>query len=331
MIKAFIERADGTVSRDASPESLLAAMRDPKALFWVDLMKPTEEELFLLDEIFGFHPLAIEDTINYSQRPKIEAYNHVGSGCDQGYFYMVFHSPDRETFRENLRTKEIDMFVSERFLVTVHEEEIRSIEEVITRAQVDALRVLDPGVDRLLHNILDHVTDAYQPILDYLQEALDDLEERALNEPTPDVLSEISHKKRELLNLRRIVGPQREVIAQITRGDIPFIRMEARTYFRDVQDNLIRTVETVELYRDLVLGARDIYLSSISNHLNQVMKTLTIISVIGLPLTIITGFFGMNFDAIPGLHSPKGFWAAVSFMGVAVAGMLYLFRQKRWI
>jgi magnesium transporter len=121
------------------------------------------------------------------------------------------------------------------------------------------------------------------------------------------------------------------VIAQITRGEVPFIRESVRVYFRDVQDHLIRIVEMVELYRDLVLGARDIYLSSISNHLNQIMKTLTIISVIGLPLTIVTGFFGMNFDAIPGLHSPKGFWFAVGFMGVAVASMLYLFKSKRWI
>src|SRR5918911_3587615 len=110
-------------------------------------------------------------------------------------------------------------------------------------------------------------------------------------------------KQRELLNLRRIVGPQREVVAQLARGEVPFIREGTRIYLRDVQDHLIRTVEMVELYRDLVMGARDIYLSSISNHLNQIMKTLTIISVIGLPLTVITGFFGMNFDAIPGLHN----------------------------
>jgi magnesium transporter len=331
MLRAFIKRADGSISNDASPQSLTEALRDRRTVFWLDMEKPDDEELGLLDEVFGFHPLAIEDTINYSQRPKIEAYNHVGSGCDQGYFYMVFHSPDRETFRENLRTKEIDMFASERFLLTVHDEEIRSIDEVLQRAQVDAHRVLDPGIDRLLHNILDHVTDAYQPILDYLQEALDDLEERALNEPTPVVLSEISHKKRELLNLRRIVAPQREVIAQITRGEIPFIRMETRTYFRDVQDNLIRTVETVELYRDLVLGARDIYLSSISNNLNQIMKTLTIISVIALPMTIVTSFFGMNFENLPGIHSWWGFLIAMGLMMGLVAFLLYWFKRRKWL
>src|SRR5205823_6404131 len=133
-------------------------------------------------------------------------------------------------------------------------------------------------------------------ILDYLEEALDELEDEALDNPRPEILALIAARKRELLNLRRIVGPQREVVAQLARGEIPYIRESARIYFRDVQDHLIRIVEMVELFRDLVLGARDIYLSTISNHLNQIMKTLTIISVIGLPLTIVTGFFGMNFE-----------------------------------
>jgi magnesium transporter len=337
MLRAFIKKPDGSISNDASPDSLAAAVRDPKTVFWLDMVKPTEEELFLLDEVFGFHPLAIEDTINYSQRPKIESYNHVGDACNQGYFYMVFHSPDLSTFRENLRTKEVDIFVSERYLLTIHEEEMTSIEAIVQRAQVDARRVLDPGIDMLLHSILDHITDHYGPILDWLQEQLDDLEERALDKPTPDVLHQISRKKRELLNLRRIVGPQREVLAQLTRGEVPFIRLETRTYLRDVQDHLIRTVEMVEVYRDLVMGARDIYLSSISNQLNQIMKTLTIFTVIALPATIITSFYGMNFDAervkVWGwiLTHPSGFWVSVVIMVTLIAGLLYLFRRNRWI
>jgi magnesium transporter len=338
MLKAFIERADGTVSRDASPESLLAAMRDPKALFWVDMLKPTEEELFLLDEIFGFHPLAIEDTINYMQRPKIESYDHIGTGCTEGYFYMVFHGPDLASFRDNVRTKELDMFVSARYLVTVHDEEHKAINAILARAEADPRRVLDPGIDMLLHNILDHLTDNYDPILDYLQEALDDLEDRALNEPTQGLLQEISMKKRELLNLRRIVGPQREVLAQLTRGEVPFIRPATRTYLRDVQDHLIRTVEMVELYRDLALGARDIYLSSVSNNLNRIMKALTVITVTALPFTIITSFYGMNFDVdkIGGfwgwmLTTPQGFWLSMGVILAMVGVLIFFFRKYKWI
>jgi len=331
MLRVFIKRPDGSLSTDASTDSLTAAVKDCQSVMWLDMLKPTDDEYALLDEVFGFHPLAIEDAINYSQRPKIESYQHIGDACKTGYFYMVFHGPDLETFKEKLRTKELDMFVSDRYLLTIHEDEFRTTADLLQRAQTDAHVVLDPGIDMLLHSLLDRITDAYMPILDYLGEQMDDIEDRALRNPTPDVLVDISEKKRELLNLRRIVGPQREVVAQLTRGEIPFIRQEARAYFRDVQDHLNRTVETVELYRDLVMGARDIYLSSISNNLNQIMKTLTIISVIALPLTIVTSFFGMNFEAMPLAHSQWGFWIAMTGMiGIEIV-MFWWFRKKRWL
>src|SRR5258706_11073972 len=168
MLKVFIKWPDGSISNDTSTESLAAAVRDRQTVFWLDMLKPTDEEVALLDEVFGFHPLAIEDSVQYTQRPKIESYQHVGDACKVGYFYMVFHGPDLETFKEKLRTKELDMFVSERYLLTIHEEDFRSIDEVLQRATSDARVVLDPGIDMLLYNLLDRITDAYMPILDYL-------------------------------------------------------------------------------------------------------------------------------------------------------------------
>jgi magnesium transporter len=150
---------------------------------------------------------------------------------------MVVHGPDLKTFREHLRTKELDLFVSARYLVTIHEEEMKSVMTALTRMKADPLGMLSRGTDLLLHNILDYLVDHYTPILDYLEEALDALEERALNDPQPSVLAEIAQKKKELLNLRRIVGPQREVVAQLTRGEVPFIRESTRVYLRDVQDH----------------------------------------------------------------------------------------------
>jgi magnesium transporter len=331
MLTLYVLNADRTVTSDFSIPTLYSALRDPNAVFWLDMLKPTDEEIALLDDVFGFHPLAIEDTINYAQRPKIESYNHIGDAMTTGYFYMVFHGPDLETFREHLRTKELDLFVSARYLVTIHEEEMKSIKTVLNRVSADPLGMLSRGTDLLLHSVLDYLVDHYTPILDYLEEALDDLEERALNDPQPSVLQEIATKKKELLNLRRIVGPQREVVAQLTRGEVPFIRESTRVYLRDVQDHLIRVVEMIELYRDLVLGSRDIYLSAIGNNTNQVMKTLTIISVIGLPFTIVTGFFGMNFFDSEGMHSNGLFVMAIAVMGAAVAGLLVWFRMRKWI
>jgi magnesium transporter len=336
MLTAFIKHGDGRVTRDPTPEALARAVRDPDCVFWLDMLKPGDEDLALLDDVFGFHPLAIEDTIQYAQRPKIESYNHVGDACRSGYFYMVFHGPDLETFRQKLRTKELDLFVSDRYLITIHEEKMTSVREVLDRAEADAARMLDRGTDVLLYLILDHMVDHYQPILDYLQDALDVLEERALTNPKPEVLTEISFKKRELLNLRRIVAPQREVVAQLTRGDVPFIREGTRVFLRDVQDHLIRTVETVELYRDLVLGARDIYLSSISNNLNHIMKVLTIITVVALPMTVVTSFFGMNFsEDIPVwgwfLKHTAGLLAAMLIVMLLVLGLLAMFWNKGWL
>src|SRR5687768_3585657 len=211
MLTLYILRGDGRVTSECSIPTLVSALRDPGCTFWLDMLKPTDEEIALLDDVFGFHPLAIEDTINYAQRPKIESYNHIGDAMTTGYFYMVFHGPDQETFRERLRTKELDLFVSARYLVTVHDEEMKSVLTVLNRTRSDPVGMLSRGTDLLLHNILDYLVDHYEPILDYLDEALDELEERALNDPKPAVLHEIASKKKELLNLRRIVGPQREV------------------------------------------------------------------------------------------------------------------------
>lgn len=330
MIQAFIKFGDGRTSTDASEAGVLAALRDPNATFWIDMEAPTDDELALLDDVFGFHPLAIEDTIQYNQRPKIESYNHIGDANQQGYFYMVIHGPDLQHFRENLRTKELDIFVSQRYLLTIHDENHRSIADVAARARLDPRVVLDPGIDLLLYNILDHLVDNYNPILDFLQEEIDDLEEQAITDPKPELLPRIAAKKRDLLNLRRIIGPQRDVLAILTRGEVPFIRETARTYLRDVQDHLIRAVELIELYRDLTVSARDIYLSSVSNNLNTVMKTLTIITVIALPLNVVTGFWGMNFELLP-VGSTLAFWISIALMLGTVTALLMLFRRLRWL
>lgn len=331
MLSVFIRTGDGKIYVDDDPSHLVEALHDPKAVFWVDIDRPSEEELALLDDVFGFHPLAIEDTINYQQRPKIESYDHLGDMNRQGYFYMVIHGPDLQAFKEKVRTKELDIFVSERYMVTIHEEPMSSIEAVMKRMRADPARMLSAGIDLLLHAELDMLVDHYGPILDHMQEEIEDLEERAINQPSPSLLQEISQEKRNLTTLRRIIGPQRDVLAQLTRGEVPFIRETTRIYFRDVQDHLIRAVELIELYRELIASARDLYLTSISNNLNVIMKTLTIITVVTAVLNVITGFFGMNFEHMPGLHSVWTFWVIVILMMSVVSMLIYLFWRRKWL
>jgi magnesium transporter len=335
-LSAFIKFGDGRLSTDASPTNLAAALRDHGAVFWVDIDKPEDEDYALLDDVFGFHPLAIEDSINRAQRPKIESYNHVGDACQQGYFYMVIHGVDPHQAKKHLQTQELDMFMSERYLITIHDEDMGPIAIAKARAATDAKIVLDPGIDILLYRILDRLVDAYQPILDDMQDELDELEEEAAVDPQPELLPRIALKKRELLTLRRVIGPQREVLAQLTRGDDPFNRECTRINQRDVGDHIARAGEMIELYRDLVIGARDIYMSSISNNLNKIMKTLTIITVIALPMTVITSFFGMNFNAeLPLwgwlLNHPSGFWVSMAVILGMIAGLLLVFRRLKWL
>jgi magnesium transporter len=330
MLTAFARFADGKISRESTPQALSAALADPQARLWVDMENPTAEELAYLEKVFHFHPLAIEDATHRAQRPKLENYTQVADVCQHGYYYMVIHGPDLETFKEHLQTKELDSFFSDRYLVTVHEKRMKSIDECRERAAADGT-MLERGIDWILYLILDHLVDTYLPILDNLEEELDGIEEEALTSPTPNLLVRIAAKKRELLNFRRNIGPQREVIAQLTRGEVPFIRENVRIYFRDVQDHLIRTVETVELYRDLIMGARDIYLSSVSNHLNQIMKTLTIISVIAMPIMVVTSFFGMNFERMPAIHSPTGFWITMTLTAIFEVLVIWLIKWKGWL
>src|SRR4051812_29224847 len=331
MLTAFARFADGKISRETTPEALSRALLDPAARLWLDMENPTAEELSLLEKVFHFHPLAIEDATHRAQRPKLENYTQVADVCQHGYYYMVIHGPDLETFKEHLQTKELDSFFSDRYLVTCHEKRMKSIEEVRERAGTDAGVMLEKGIDWVIYLILDHLVDTYLPILDNLEEELDTIEEHALTQPTPDLLVRIAGKKRELLDFRRNIGPQREVIAQLTRGEVPFIRESVRIYFRDVQDHLIRTVETVELYRDLIMGARDIYLSSVSNHLNQIMKTLTIISVIVMPIMAVTSFFGMNFEKMPAIHSLTGFLITMGCTAVFEVFLIWLIKRKGWL
>lgn len=328
MLHAFIRFGDGSVSTEATPENIERAFKDERSLFWVDFDQ-CDQELKLLDSIFHFHPLAIEDALGHVERAKIDRYLDPDPLHPKGYVYLVVHGPDLER-TEALRTKELDCFLSDRYLLTMHERRLRACEETVQHAGKDPNRFFDLGSDGMLHAVLDRLIDEYEPILDTLQEQIDRLEEVATLNPRPELLRKISREKRELMELRRTVGPSREVLAQLTRGEVPFIRESVRLYLRDVSDHLNRVVESIEMYRDLVTSARDIYLSSLSNNLNQIMKTLTAITVIFLPLNLVTGFFGMNLE-IPGIHSHIAFWLAMAAMLGASMTLAWWLKRKRWL
>ncbi len=333
MLTALIKSGDGRMMRATDPADLSAAFNDLSAQFWVDLSAPTEAEYALLKDLFGFHPLAVEDAVHEVQRPKLESYALVGDKLKTDYFFLVIHGPDLDQDPDNLfHTTELDVFFSQRYLVTIHEDPMASVRDTFARAQTYPEGKETLEVDILLYELLDRLVDRYVPILDDFQELLDKLEEVAIEDPPPEFLVTISDRKTELLNLRRIMTQQRDILGQLTRGEVPFMGQMSRIYFRDVLDHLNREVETIDIYRDLLMGCRDIYMSSINNRLNRIMKTLAIISIVTLPLTVITSFFGMNFaDTIPGFTKPLTFVAAMLLMFCLPFVFLYLFRKKGWL
>jgi magnesium transporter len=333
MLTAFVKFSDGHTMRCTDPADLSTAYYDPSAQFWLDLSGPTEAEYALLKDLFGFHPLAVEDATHEVQRPKLESYALVGDKLKTDYFFLVIHGPDLDPDPNNLfHTTELDIFFSERYLVTVHDDPMAPVSEMFARVQTYPEGKLTLDVDILLYELLDRLVDKYVPIIDDFQELLDKLEELAIEDPPPEFLVTVSDRKTELLNLRRIMTQERDILGQLTRGEVPFMGQLSRIYFRDVLDHLNREVETIDIYRDLLMGCRDIYMSSINNQLNRIMKTLAIISIVTLPLTVITSFFGMNFaDTIPGFTKPFTFAAAMLLMICLPFVFLYLFRKKGWL
>jgi magnesium transporter len=333
MLTVFVKFGDGHTMRTTDPSDLSTAFYDPSAQFWADLSGPTEAEYALLKDLFAFHPLAVEDVIQEVQRPKLESYAMVGDKLKTDYFFLVIHGPDLDPDPDHLfHTTELDIFFSQRYLVTIHEDPMAALSEMFARVETYHENKQTLEVDILLYELLDRLVDKYVPILDDFQELLDKLEELAIENPPPEFLVTVSDRKTELLNLRRIMTQQRDILGQLTRGEVPFMGQLSRIYFRDVLDHLNREVETIDIYRDLLMGCRDIYMSSINNQLNRIMKTLAIISIVTLPLTVITSFFGMNFaDTIPGFTKPITFAAAMLLMICLPFVFLYLFGKKGWL
>jgi magnesium transporter len=303
------------------PPDLPALLSDPDARLWLDLDAidvPTLEEM---GRRFGFHPLAIEDCHHAIQRPKIDEY--------PGHLFFSFHAVD-ESRGGDVCQREIDGFLGPNFLVTVHEEPSPEIEALAGRCEKNT-SVLERGMDHLFHDLLDRMVDTHFPLLDRIERRIDEAEERIFHSADRGVLERLFHVKKELLAIRRLVGPQREILNILASREFPVIGAATRPYLRDVQDHLIRLTELVETYRDLVNGALDAYRAEIQQRLNEVMKILAVIGTISLPLTLVAGLWGMNMAWLPWMGDPNGFWYILGGLATLAAVMLGLFRWARWI
>lgn len=302
---------------------------DCKEKLWVDIYNSSSEESqTILKDAFDFHPLAIEDSLKYLtdnsvHHPKIDDFDK--------YLFIVFNGLkcDEKSFKYKVFS--LSCFLGHNFLVTIHNEKP---ENTITKNPNSILNEssFKKGPDYILNLILDEIVDRYYPILDNVELEIDKVEEE-LFKGTPDnrILLSILNLKKELIRLRRTSSYQKEVLFKLTRGDSKLISADESVYYRNVYDHLVRVSDTTESYRDYVAGLLDSYLSIVNNKMNEVMKFLTIIATIMLPLTLITGVFGMNFDFIPFLHSDFGFWVCMVSMLIVAIGMLSWFKHRKWI
>jgi magnesium transporter len=293
---------------------------------WVDMESPEGAERAALSDVFRFHPLAVEDAFHAGQRPKIDEF-------DDSFFlvaYEVDYNPSKAE-DERLTAGQVSVFVRERLVVTVHDGRSEAVRDLQSRCEHHT-PVLRRGADYLVYTLLDTLVDRYFPILDELSDEIDTLEDKIVEQPRRELLDTIFVLKRSLLRLRKIAGPSRDVLTVLTTRDFPVITSESLPYFRDVTDHLIRIYEMLDSYRELMSGALDAYLSNISNQLNLVMQRLTIVTVIFLPLTFVTGIFGMNFKTqpwMPGWDHGQVFWAVMGCMTVVGFLLAYWFHRKR--
>ena len=320
MITVFVHQNGQTRFVDrVEPEWL-----DPAsgAMLWVDLMAPGEAERQLLSEVFGFHPLAVEDAVSALQFPKIETY--------PGYLYVVLHGIHAEPQHTQFATRDVDFFLGPNYLVTVHDGDshsINTIREMCNRHE----HILKEGPVALVHRIVDRMIDNYRPVFEEIEGRVGRLEEDAF--AGHERLSRrVMRLKRDVSSMRRVLVPQRDAIGRLARREFPMISDEMTYRFRDVYDHVVRWTEEAILFQDRITGIFEVNLSSVSNRLNQVMKLLTVMSTIFLPLTVLTGMWGMNIT-IP--HFPGGpevqFWWIFGLMFVICVAMLVFFRRNKWL
>ncbi len=305
-------------------------LADTNLFLWIDLEAPTKEEVkTILENVFHFHPLSIEDCITVSQSPKVEEYTPKEGDQFTPYLFMVIHAVDYSRQDGCFATGELDFFLGKNFLVTYHEKPLRSVVLVEERA-LKGTGQIARAPDRVAHSLLDALVDNYKPALDELSMEIGELEQLALQHPDKHTLNRILLIKKEVMHLRRIIGPQREVLARFAEGEFKLIRPHLVPYYRNVYDALFHIGEIAQGYTDSLTGILQVYLNMSSNQTGEVVKLLTLITVITTPLMMIGTWYGMNFEGMHELHAKYGYLiASISMVVSTVATYLY-FKMRKW-
>ena len=298
--------------------------RESPSVTWINIDGIHRVDLIeRIGEHFEIHPLVLEDIVNPHQRPKMEDFGE--------YIYIVFKMLQYDEKENSIKIEQVSIILGKNFVLSFQEMRGDIFEPIRDRVRSGKGRIRRMKSDYLAYSLMDTIVDNYYSILENLGDRVEEMEDKVVTDPKPETLQEIHRLKRDMIFLRRSVWPLREVISGLERDELPNIQKATQKFFRDVYDHTIQVIDTVETFRDMLSGMHDTYLSSISNRMNEIMKVLTIIATIFIPLTFIAGIYGMNFDFMPELRWRWAYFGVWGVMLIIAVFMVFFFRKKRWL
>jgi len=325
LIRILDYDADAVRERDRAALSECVPFRDTDSVTWIDI--EGLQDIGLLDGIggcYGLHPLILEDILNTDQRPKADDM--------EDYIYVVLKMLDFDPETLEIVSEQVSIVFGRNYVISLQEgREGDLFEPLRERIRGNKGRIRKMGPDYLAYSLLDTIIDHYFIILEKFAERIEVLEDDLVNDPRPETLQQIHHLKREMIFLRKSAWPLREVVSVLEKSESDLIRPATKIFLRDIYDHAIHIIDSIETYREMLSSMLDIYLSSVSNRMNQVMKVLTIIATIFMPLTFVAGIYGMNFRFMPELGWRWGYPLVLLIMAGAAAAMVYFFKKKSWL
>jgi magnesium transporter len=322
-LTAYYLSPEGELRSKLTEEEIGATLGSREGLLWVDVSDTTEEDGKFLEKTFGLHPLAVEDCVSTKiHPPKVDDFGE--------YLFIVVHGVNHAIESEVVQTAELAIFLGTNFVISNHNYPLYCIEA--TKRSIESnSRVMKQGADFLAHTIIDALVDNIMPTIDRMTEIAEDIEEQIVKNPQPPILEAILRLKRSAIHLHRVMAPQRDVLNRVSRGDFPAVREETKIFYRDIYDHIVRIEDLNQTVIDMTDNALSTYLSSVANRQNEVMKVLSIVAAIFLPLTLVVGIYGMNFEYMPELKLPWGYYAVLGFIGAVILGVIWFFWSKGWV
>lgn len=320
---AYYLSPEGRLHRNLGEEEIRQAFESKHGLLWVDICDTTPEDGAFLERVFGFHHLAIEDCVSTAvHAPKVDDYDN--------HLFIVVHGINHQAETDIVETAELALFLGSHFVVSTHNYPLFSV-AYVRRLVEETGRPMRRGADFFAHALIDALVDNVLPTIDAVSEAAEAIEEEAIRDPRQSTIEAILKFKRSTLRLHRVMAPQREILYRLSRGEFTLIGEEAQIFYRDVYDHIVRIQDLNQTLRDRADNALSTYLSSLANRQNETMRVLSMVATIFLPLALLAGIYGMNFDNMPELHCPWAYFVVLGFMALVVAVAMYWFWARNWV